>query len=497
MGSVAEKKNVVLIGAGIMSASLASLLKELEPTISVTILEMLGDCAQESSNSWNNAGTGHAANCELNYTPMRDDGTVDITKALEVNVEFDVSREFWSYLVEKGEIADPGHFIHACPHLSFVWDDENCDFLKKRFDAMSQHHCYHGMEYADKADDIAKWAPLIIEGRDVKQRVAATRIISGADVDYGALTHLLIENLTRKAGVNVLYRHKVVGLKRDGDKGWTVTARDLNGGSAIDLSADFVFVGAGGNAIELLQQSQIPEGKGYAGFPVSGIWLRCDNEELAERHHAKVYGKAPHGSPPMSVPHLDLRVIGGKKSLLFGPYAGFSTKFLKHGSYADFFESLSSTNILPLLAVARDDWQLSEYLVSQVLQSSAHQFETLRQFFPGAERHDWREAVAGQRVQIIKPSQEKVGVLEFGTELVASEDSSIVALLGASPGASTAAFIAQNVLKKCFSEHLTEQGWLPKLREILPSYGVDLREDAAACKESRKRTAKVLDLEFV
>jgi malate dehydrogenase (quinone) len=493
----AEKKNIVLVGAGIMSASLATILKELEPAISVTIVEMLGDCAQESSNAWNNAGTGHAANCELNYTPLSADGSVDITKALEVNVEFDVSREFWAYLVEKGAIADPKRFIHACPHLSFVWDDENCDFLKKRFQAMSAHHCYHGMEFAESQSDISKWAPLTIEGRDAKQRVAATRIVSGADVDYGALTHLLIDHLIHDAGAAVLYKHKVVGLRRNGAHGWVVTARNIDGERTEEIPADFVFVGAGGNAIELLQQSEIPEGKGYAGFPVSGIWLRCDNEGLAERHHAKVYGKAPHGSPPMSVPHLDLRVIGGKKSLLFGPYAGFSTKFLKHGSYADFFESLSPSNVLPLLAVARDDWQLSEYLVSQVLQSSAHQFEMLREFFPGAERHDWREAVAGQRVQIIKPSPERTGVLEFGTELVASADSSFIALLGASPGASTAAFIAQSVLKKCFAEQLTDDGWLPRLKAILPSYDLDLRQDAAACQQSRRRTAKLLGLEFV
>ena len=497
MGNSAEKKNIVLIGAGIMSASLATFLKELESTVSITIVEMLGDCAQESSNAWNNAGTGHAANCELNYTPMRDDGSVDISKALDVNVEFDISREFWSFLVEKGAIADPGRFIHACPHMSFVWGDENCNFLAKRFSAMSRHHCYQGMEYADSQADVAKWAPLIIEGRDVTQRVAATKMAGGADVDYGALTHLLINNLASNCGARVLYKHKVVGLKRGGASGWVVHARNVGDGKTIDIPADFVFIGAGGNAIELLQMSKIPEARGYAGFPVSGIWLRCDNEAIAERHHAKVYGKAPHGSPPMSVPHLDLRVIDGKKSLLFGPYAGFSTKFLKHGSYADFFESLSPGNVMPLLAVARDDWQLSEYLVSQVLQSSAHQFEMLQQFFPCAARHDWREAVAGQRVQIIKPSPERGGVLEFGTELVASEDRSIVALLGASPGASTAAFIAQNVLEKCFCEQLTGDGWLPRLKNILPSYGLDLRTDDAACRESRGRTAKALNLEFV
>ena len=497
MMNSAEKKNIVLVGAGIMSATLATFIKELEPNATITIVEMLDDCAQESSNAWNNAGTGHAANCELNYTPLTDCGSVDISKALQVNVEFDVSREFWSYLVEKGAIADPGAFIHSCPHMSFVWGDDNVAFLRKRFDAMSAHHCYHGMVYSDKQSEIADWAPLIIEGRDPNQKVSATRIISGADVDYGSLTHLLINHLNKTLGCSVLFRHKVSGLSRTSDNKWLVSIKSQTDGAASALVADFVFIGAGGNAIELLQMSKIPEGKGYAGFPVSGIWLRCDNEELAELHHAKVYGKAPHGSPPMSVPHLDLRVIQGKKALLFGPYAGFSTKFLKHGSYADLFESINARNILPLLSVARDDWQLSEYLISHVLQSSAHQFEMLQQFFPEAKRSDWKEAVAGQRVQIIKPDSERGGVLEFGTELVTAADKSLVALLGASPGASTAAFIAQNVLQKCFSEQLTSDGWLPRLKKLLPSYGVDLKEDEAACKGSRTRTAKLLNLEFV
>lgn len=497
MTNSAEKKNIVLVGAGIMSATLATFIKELEPSTTITIVEMLDDCAQESSNAWNNAGTGHAANCELNYTPLTDNGSVDISKALQVNVEFDVSREFWSYLVEKGAITDPGAFIHSCPHMSFVWGDENVDFLKKRFDAMSAHHCYHGMVYSDKQCQISDWAPLIIEGRDSNQKVSATRIISGADVDYGSLTHLLINHLSKNLGCSVLFKHKVSGLNRTLDNKWLVTIKSQADGAVSDLTADFVFIGAGGNAIDLLQMSNIPEGKGYAGFPVSGIWLRCDNEELAERHHAKVYGKAPHGSPPMSVPHLDLRVIQGKKALLFGPYAGFSTKFLKHGSYADLFESLNVRNILPLLSVARDDWQLSEYLISQVLQSSAHQFGMLQQFFPDAKRGDWKEAVAGQRVQIIKPDNERGGVLEFGTELVTSEDRSIVALLGASPGASTAAFIAQNVLQKCFADQLTPDGWLPRLKKLLPSYGIDLKTDGAACAASRARTAKSLNLEFI
>lgn len=359
---------------------------------------------------------------------------------------------------------------------------------------MSQHHCYEGMSFSDESQEISTWAPLIMEGRDLSQPIAATQMLTGTDVDYGSLTHLLISHLVNKLDANVLYKHKVTDLKKDTNNCWTITAKNTLTHELSDFKADFVFIGAGGNAIELLQKSEISEGRGYAGFPVSGIWLRSDLPELAERHHAKVYGLAPQGSPPMSVPHLDTRIISGKKSLLFGPYAGFSAKFLKHGSYADLFTSLTTQNIRPLLAVARDDWQLSEYLISQVLQSSAHQFEMLQQFFPLAKKHDWQEAVAGQRVQIIKPDNERGGILEFGTELIASEDNSLVALLGASPGASTAASIAQNILKKAFGKNLTNDGWLPKLEKILPSYGINLIADGDACRSLRKETASILQL---
>jgi malate dehydrogenase (quinone) len=489
--------DVVLIGAGIMSATLATVLKELEPSLTITIFEMLEDCGQESSQAWNNAGTGHAANCELNYTPQRDDGSVDISEALKVNTEFDLSRQLWSYLIRKGAIPDPRAFIHPCPHMSFVWGKDNVAFLRKRFDAMSASHCYYGMEYTESRAKITEWAPLIMEGRADEEPFAATRIITGTDVDYGALTHLLISHLSAQPGVSVRCTHRVVDLDREGNGAWRVGFEDLHTQGRDAVSSKFVFIGAGGGAIELLQKSRIPEGHGYGGFPVSGIWLRCDESAVSDRHHAKVYGKAPHGSPPMSVPHLDTRIIEGKKSLLFGPYAGFSTKFLKHGSLTDLFESITPGNIVPLLSVARDNAALTEYLIGQVFQSSAHQFAMLRQFFPNAARNDWREAVAGQRVQIIKPDQQRGGVLEFGTELVAAEDKSLVALLGASPGASTAAFIAIGVLEKCFANELAEGGWLPKLKKIIPTYGIDLTQDADACRKTRADTAAILKVENI
>jgi malate dehydrogenase (quinone) len=492
-----DTPDVVLIGAGIMGATVGTVLKELEPSLSVLMFETLGDCGQESSEGWNNAGTGHAANCELNYTPQRPDGTVDISKALEVNTEFDISRQLWAHLVRKGAIPDPRAFIHPVPHMSFVWGSANVTFLRERHRQMSAHHCYHGMEYSEEPSKIAEWAPLIMEGRTDNEPVAATRIITGTDVDYGALTHLLVAQLAAQDGFAVRYKCQVVGLEREANGRWRVTAENTHDGTRQSVSAKFVFIGAGGASIDLLQMSEIPEGRGYGGFPVSGIWLRCDVETISARHHAKVYGKAATGSPPMSVPHLDTRVIAGRKSVLFGPYAGFSSKFLKHGSLTDLFRSITHDNIVPLLDVAKDNIDLTEYLIGQVLQSSAHQFAALKQFFPRAQRGDWKAAVAGQRVQIIKPDQQRGGVLEFGTELVPAPDRSLVALLGASPGASTAAFIAMEVLQTCFSDRLTEDAWLPALKRMIPTYGIDLKRDAEACRRTRADTAPVLKIENI
>lgn len=358
------------------------------------------------------------------------------------------------------------------------------------------------MEYSEDRAKIAEWAPLIAAGRDENQPIAATRMITGTDVDYGALTNMLVKHLSEQPGFAVHYDHEVEALDRDDDGRWIVKAKDTKAGGERALCARFVFIGAGGGSLALLQKAKIPEGRGYGGFPVSGIWLRCDVDAVSQQQHAKVYGKAASGSPPMSVPHLDTRIIDGKQSLLFGPYAGFSTRFLKHGSLTDLFISLTFDNIVPLLDIAKDDFGLAEYLIGQVLQTSHQQFAQLQQFYPSASRKDWKEAIAGQRVQTIKPTGEhhifkKEGYLEFGTELVVAEDKSIVALLGASPGASTAAFIAIEVLRKCFGEQLTPSAWLPRLRAIIPTYGVDLKTDADACARSRADTAPVLQIENV
>ena len=488
--------DVILVGAGIMSSTLAVCLKELEPALSIEMFETRDGAAEESSNSWNNAGTGHAALCELNYTPEHSDGSIDISKALDVNVEFDLSRQLWAYLVKKGAIASPQSFIEPVPHMSFVRGADNVAFLKKRYEALTAHHLYRGMEFTEDKETLGEWVPLVMEGRAPNEVVAATRMVTGTDVDYGALTRNLISYLRSLGGFAVHYDHRVRNVARGSGGRWRVEVQDGRSGERRQATAKFVFIGAGGGALHLLQKSGIPEGKGFGGFPVGGIWLRCDDPEVNKRHHAKVYGKAAVGSPPMSVPHLDTRVIDGRHSILFGPYAGFSTKFLKHGSLLDLFRSIRAANIGPLLAVARHNVDLINYLVEQVLQSARHRFASLQEFYPRANPADWRPEVAGQRVQIIKPGPHHGGSLKFGTELVTAADGSLVAMLGASPGASTAVAIMLQVIERCFEKELGAGG-RGKLKAMIPSYGESLIDDPALCARVRAETASVLGLEDI
>lgn len=486
--------DVALVGAGIMSATLATLLKELNPQLRIAIFELFEAPAEESSNAWNNAGTGHAALCELNYTTEKPDGTVDISRALKVNTEFDLSRQFWSYLVRKGAIPDPDVFIHKVAHVAFVHGADNVAFLKRRFDAMKAHFCFAEMEYSDDPAVLREWMPLVMEGRDPAEKVAATRSLSGTDVDFGALTRTLIAALAKQPGFNVWYRHRVTDLKRNATDGlWTLSLRNETNGEKTTATAPMVFLGAGGGALPLLQKSGVPEGKGFAGFPVSGLFLRCDDPALTERHAAKVYGKASVGAPPMSVPHLDARVVDGKRSLLFGPYAGFTPKFLKRGALTDFPASIKLDNIPPMLAVGRDNWDLTKYLIGQLLESPAGRFKALQEYFPEAKESDWKLTVAGQRVQVIVPDAKRTGTLQFGTEVVSAADGSLGAVLGASPGASTAVAIMLGLINKAFAPNMS--GWTAKLKEMIPSYGSSIADDPALCRSIRTETAATLRIQ--
>ena len=444
-----EAVDMVLVGAGIMSATLAVLLKELDPNIKLEIVELQESGAIESSNPWNNAGTGHAGLCELNYTPDSKDGTIDIKKAVLINTQFEVSKQFWAYLADREGFGSPRDFINPVPHLSFVRGSKNIDYLKRRFDALKTHHAFADMEYSEDRATLAEWMPLMMPGRDPSEPIAATRAMNGTDVNFGAVTSQLLGYLARSGGVKVSYNQKVTGLDRTAS-GWKVDIKNTRTGGSRQVQAGFVFLGAGGAALPLLQMSGIEEGKGFGGFPVSGQWLRCDNQEIVKQHQAKVYSLAAVGAPPMSVPHLDTRVVDGKKSLLFGPYAGFTTKFLKRGSFMDLPLSIRPSNIGPMMAVARDNMDLTRYLIKEVMQSMEDRLATLRGFYPEAKAEDWRLEIAGQRVQIIKKDPKKGGILQFGTELVAAKDGTIAALLGASPGASVTVSIMLDLLERCF-----------------------------------------------
>ncbi|MBM7465328.1 malate:quinone oxidoreductase [Microbacterium esteraromaticum] len=486
-----ETVDVVLIGGGIMSATLGTLLHELQPDWKIVAYERLGDVAEESSNPWNNAGTGHAALCELNYMPQGKDGSLDPAKAISINEQFQQSREFWSSLVERGVLDGPSTFINSVPHMTFVRGEKDVSFLKARYEVLKKQPLFEGIEYSEDSRVINKWAPLLMQKRRKGEPFAATRVPSGTDVDFGALTHQLFEHLA-SSGVQVRTDHEVRSLKRQSDGSWLVKYRHVIGRTPGQVKARFVFVGAGGWALKLLQNSGIPEIKGYGVFPIGGQFLKTTNPEVVAQHQAKVYSQAAVGAPPMSVPHLDTRVVEGETSLMFGPFATFSPKFLKHGSLLDIVTQVRPHNLWPMLRVAFANPDLITYLLSELVKGHRKKVDNLRTFVPTAKDEDWTLIQAGQRAQVMKKDPEKGGVLQFGTEVVAAEDGTIAGLLGASPGASTAVPIMLGLLKRCFPEQYA--GWEPKLKDLIPTMGQRLNDDAGSAEKSMSATASVLSL---
>lgn len=488
-------KHITLIGAGIMSATLGVLLRELMPDAQIDIYERLDKVGAESSDAWNNAGTGHSAFCELNYTPKNEDGSINIDKALKIGGQFEVSKQLWAYMCEEDMLPDEVPFINDIDHMSFVWGADNVDFLKKRYDAMSKYAMFEDMIYTEDHDQIAEWVPLMMMNRQIDEPLAVTRMEIGTDVNFGAITRGMVSYLDNTPGVEVKLGQEIQDITYNKDGKWEIEIEDLSSGKDYTTTSDYVFIGAGGGALILLEKTNIPESKGYGGFPVSGQWLRCDNPEVIAKHEAKVYGKASTGSPPMSVPHLDTRMMDGKKSLLFGPYAGFSTKFLKNGSYWDLPLSIEMHNVWPMLSAGFHNIELTKYLVEQVFQSMEDRLAFLKLYYPEANDEDWKLEIAGQRVQIIKKDDNEGGVLKFGTEVVTNHDGSLACLLGASPGASTSVSIMLEVLDKCFPEHMASTEWKSKITKMIPTYGQSLIENGDLLHDTRDRTTKILKLE--
>ncbi|MCS3841604.1 malate dehydrogenase (quinone) [Pseudomonas sp. JAI111] len=490
----AKKVDVLLIGGGIMSATLGVWLNELEPDLSMEMVERLDGVAQESSNGWNNAGTGHSALAELNYTPEDENGKVQITKAIEINEAFQISRQFWAWQVQQGVLKNPRSFINSTPHMSFVWGDDNIKFLKKRYEALQASPLFAGMQYSEDPVVIKKWVPLMMEGRDPNQKVAATWSPIGTDMNFGEITRQFVAHLQTTPKFDLKLSSEVQDITKNADGTWRVSYKNLKDGSKTETDAKFVFIGAGGGALHLLQKSGIPEAKEYAGFPVGGSFLVTDNPTIAEQHLAKAYGKASVGAPPMSVPHLDTRVLDGKRVILFGPFATFSTKFLKEGSYLDLLTTTTTHNVWPMTRVGIKEYPLVEYLAGQLMLSDEDRLNALKEYFPNAKAEDWRLWQAGQRVQIIKRDEAAGGVLKLGTEIVASQDGTIAGLLGASPGASTAAPIMLTVLQKVFKDKVATPAWQEKLHQIVPSYGTQLNGSPEKVAQEWAYTAKVLQL---
>ncbi|MEE9371790.1 MAG: malate dehydrogenase (quinone) [Saprospiraceae bacterium] len=488
-----KSPHIVLIGAGIMSATLGVLLKHLIPASRIRILERLNKVAAESSDGWNNAGTGHSAFCELNYTPMRE-GKVDLTKALKIAQQFEESKQLWAHLVESGHLPIDKPCINDLPHMSFVWGEDNVAFLVNRYNTMVDYPIFSDMLYSHDMDEIAHWVPLMMNGRVHAHPMAATRMDIGTDVNFGLLTRGMVDYLESCDGIEVSLGREVEDLTKLSDGRWKVDVKILENCEEDDIIADYVFVGAGGGSLPLLEKSDIPEGRGFGGFPVSGQFLHCTNEDIIKQHEAKVYGKAAVGSPPMSVPHLDTRWIDGKRSLLFGPYAGFSTKFLKEGSYLDLFLSVEMHNVWPMMAAGAQNIPLTKYLIDQVMQSKEERFEFLQNYYPEANIDDWENIVAGQRVQIIKKDKKEGGKLQFGTEVVSAADGSFSALLGASPGASTSVSIMINVLKDMFPDEMKSDDWRKAIKKMIPSYGESLITNGPFCNNVRDRTSRILKL---
>jgi len=264
----------------------------------------------------------------------------------------------------------------------------------------------------------------------------------------------------------------VTNVEKQADGRWLVSTKSVSTGTGIGkYLTKFVFVGAGGWALLMLQKAGIPQVRGYMALPVTGDWAICQNPQVVKQHHVKVYAPGAPGAPPMSMPHLDYRTIAGKEALLFGPFGSITFKFLRYGSNFDALKALKCHNICSTIGALSKNLSLAVMLMKDVFKSGAGKLRDVRHYYPEANPEDWTLIPAGVRAQIIKkdPKSGK-GMLQFGTEVVTNDEGTIVGLLGASPGASTCVTVALDTLEKCFSNKKEWDKWLPKLRTMITSW---------------------------
>ena len=483
-----HETDVLIVGAGIMGVTLASILKEVDSNLRVDIVEALNKPALESSRAFNNAGTGHAGYCELNYTPLLSNNKIDIQKAIQINTGFEISLQYWSYLTKKYRVFSPKKFIKRVPHISLVNSDKNIAYLKKRYFALKKNPLFKTIEFSSNFKTIEKWIPLF-KGKKSVKKYAATKVEMGTDVNFGEITYQLISILKTKKNFRLRTKHKLTDIKENNDGTWSVK---LNGNKKIN--ANFIFIASGGDSLKILQKTKVHEQSGYAGFPVNGQWLICKNPKVVAMHKAKVYGKAEIGSPPMSAPHLDLRVIDGKDILMFGPFASFTSKFLISGSFFDLIGSIKFHNLKTLLMVFIKEWPLVIYLIKQSFKNHRSRMNDLKKFYPEANSKDWQLEKAGIRVQIMKQDRKKVPKLEFGTEIIFSQKNNLAALLGASPGASISVKSMIEVAERCLLNKNKSDDWKKKIKKMIPSYGIDLNKNPSLLRKIRSRNQKTLGI---
>ncbi len=473
--------NVTIIGAGIMGTTFAVLAKELAPELEVTILERLD--GPGAGNSWvfNNAGTGHEANCELNYTPV-DEEVISVEKALKIHAQFNVAKQFWAYLVEKGAIKEPKTFINRTKHCTIV-SEPSIPELKLRYKEMSAHHFFEQMRFSEDFDEIKSWIPFTMEERPRSDKMAATVIETGTDVNFGALTEQMAEYAVNKLGVKIEYGTHVKRVHRSPSGTWLIETHHRGDMLPKQYRADVLFVGAGGGAFPILKKSHLPFARRFTGFPVGGRFLQAPiTAEQAEQYRAKTYGKAKVGAPPMSVPHLDLRVADGQYYLLFGPFASFKPVLERGRGFLDYLKSMRLHDIPSLLNVAIEHFPLVKYLVSETFKGEKSMFEELESFAPGmSKKFDWKPVEAGQRVQIIRD-----GELQMGTEILVNSDKTYGTLLGASPGASVSPEVMLRCLEQLMPDLFSKPEAQAKKKEMFPEDNLQtLSHDADRYREIR------------